>query len=93
MQGPRDPARPAVVVGAVEPWILTTAWQLADAPLGETLRSNGHGPGEGGALGADDRAMARAHGDSHCQREGPEAPANLTLPTGSAHQQVSQRCL
>lgn len=40
---------------AVEPWILTTAWQLADAPLGETLRSNGHGPGEGGALGAGTR--------------------------------------
>lgn len=54
-QVPRGRARLAAVVEAVEPWIQTTARQLADAPLGETPRNKDHGLGEGGALGAGTR--------------------------------------
>lgn len=72
-QGPRGRPGWQLWRGAVEPWIQTTVWQLADTPPGETPRSKDHGPGEGGAQGAgtregpaDGRAIAWVHWDSLC---------------------------
>ena len=74
----RDPG--AGLVGglcceALEPWILTTAEQLAKAPLGEAPGVTAMDPEGGRVLGAgtekaqaEDRAMrARMRWDGHCQ--------------------------